>query len=62
MVKNLLKADANVTLSDNQLSDLMNTESSENPLWLSVACEELKHVDPMEIDQKIKELPDGLLK
>lgn len=61
MVKNLLKADANVTLSDNQLSDLMNTESSENPLWLSVACEELKHVDPMEIDQKIKELPDGLL-
>ncbi|XP_036368972.1 nephrocystin-3 [Octopus sinensis] len=63
MARDLLQSDVGneICLSDDQLNDLMTKESSENPLWLAVACEELKHVNNGEINQKINDLPNGLL-
>ncbi|KAJ8306173.1 hypothetical protein KUTeg_016718 [Tegillarca granosa] len=51
------------TLSPNQMNQLLDKKSSENPLWLCVSCEELQLLElEDEIDRKIRELPDGLLK
>ena len=52
-----------VTLSDSQINQLLSQNSSENPLWLTVACEELCTIDSSEkVDNRIKCLPDGILK
>ncbi|XP_076462217.1 TPR repeat-containing protein DDB_G0287407-like [Babylonia areolata] len=49
-------------LNEDQMSKLMSKESSDNPLWLSVVCEELRRLDEnSHIDDKISELPEGLL-
>ena len=42
---------------------LLSKSSSENLLWLSLACEEVKSLgDSQQIDKKIKDLPEGLPK
>lgn len=49
-------------LTDQQMAKLLKKESSDNPLWLSVACEEIRHLDDSsQIDEKISELHEGLL-
>ncbi|KAL5022718.1 hypothetical protein ScPMuIL_001873 [Solemya velum] len=48
-------------LTSTQLDRLLAKESSENPLWLTVACEELHHLPEVQVDEKIDELPEGLL-
>lgn len=41
----------------------MRKESSSNPLWLTVVCEELRPLENVEeVDKKIDSLPEGLLK
>lgn len=51
------------SLSEGQVEKLLAKESSENPLWLSVACEEIRLIDdPSVIDTTIDNLADGLLK
>ncbi|XP_025109541.1 telomerase protein component 1-like [Pomacea canaliculata] len=48
--------------SEEQMAKLLAKESSDNPLWLCVACEEIRHLDEsVHIDEKIAELPEGLL-
>ena len=50
-------------LTEAQMSQLLSKTSSDNPLWLSVACEEIRRVDESShIDDKIAELPEGLLR
>ncbi|XP_074643679.1 TPR repeat-containing protein DDB_G0287407-like [Tubulanus polymorphus] len=45
-----------------QLTTLLRKQSSENPLWLSFACEELRLVeDTQDLTEKIESLPEGLL-
>ena len=49
-------------LDRHQLNKLVAKRMSENPLWLSVACEELKLVsDHKKLLERIETLPDGLL-
>ena len=49
-------------LGTHQLNQLLTKRMSENPLWLSVACEELKLVrDHKKLPERIETLPDGLL-
>ncbi|XP_067678320.1 TPR repeat-containing protein DDB_G0287407-like [Haliotis asinina] len=49
-------------LPASQLEELLNKQSSENPLWLSVACEELSLLEDADfISQTIVALPNGLL-
>lgn len=49
--------------SEEQMAKLLAKESSDNPLWLCVACEEIRHLDEsVHIDEKIAELPEGLLR
>lgn len=49
-------------LGRHQLNELVIKRMSENPLWLSVACEELKLVsDHKKLAERIAGLPDGLL-
>ena len=49
-------------LNRNQLNKLVTKKMSENPLWLSVACEELRLLsDQKKILDRIETLPDGLL-
>ena len=51
------------TLSDCQINKLLSQSSSENPLWLTVACEELCKINSYEkIDDRINCLPEGILK
>lgn len=51
------------TISESQMEKIMRKESSCNPLWLTIVCEELQSVENVEdIDQKIEHLPEGLLK
>jgi hypothetical protein len=50
-------------LTDDQMNRLMAKASSDNPLWLSVACEEIRRLDlQATIDTKIEQLPEGLLR
>lgn len=51
------------TISENQMVKIMRKESSCNPLWLTVVCEELCALENSEdIDKRIETLPEGLLK
>ncbi|XP_077998733.1 TPR repeat-containing protein DDB_G0287407-like [Glandiceps talaboti] len=52
----------NKKLDVQQNEKLLSKESSQNPLWLSIACEELRvHGDFSTVTEKIEELADGLL-
>ena len=52
----------NKKLDENQMISLLSKDSSENPLWLSVACEELRVFGEFRrINDKINTLADGLL-
>lgn len=52
----------NKLLDAEQMSSLLAKESSENPLWLSIACEELRVFGQFrELSDKINHLADGLL-
>ncbi|XP_059178256.1 TPR repeat-containing protein DDB_G0287407-like isoform X2 [Physella acuta] len=49
-------------LSSDQVKSLLGKPSSENPLWLTLACQELKLANGEEkISEKIDSLPDSLL-
>ncbi|XP_033737542.1 LOW QUALITY PROTEIN: nephrocystin-3-like [Pecten maximus] len=61
IVTELLKK-YNRCLSTSQLGRLMAKQTSENPLWLTVACEEIRLLDDLcDVDRKIAELPESLL-
>ena len=50
-------------LDAEQMASLLSKESSQNPLWLSIACEELRVFGLFEsLSDKINSLADGLLK
>jgi len=52
----------NKRLDAEQMSSLLAKQSSENPLWLSIACEELRVFGQFrELSDKINHLADGLL-
>lgn len=52
----------NKHLDCEQMNNLLAKESSQNPLWLAVACEELRVYDVYErMNDKINALADGLL-
>ncbi|XP_033641295.1 telomerase protein component 1-like [Asterias rubens] len=52
----------NKRLDEEQMSCLIAKESSQNPLWLSIACEELRIFGLFsKINDKINSLSDGLL-
>ena len=52
----------NKKLDLDQMFDLLTKESSQNPLWLSIACEELRVFGSFrEISDKINSMADGLL-
>ena len=52
----------NKRLDADQMSSLLAKRSSENPLWLSIACEELRVFGQFrELSDKINHLADGLL-
>ncbi|CAH1783140.1 unnamed protein product, partial [Owenia fusiformis] len=51
----------NKSLDKQQMQTLLSKESSQNPLWLSLACEELRVFGNFRmISQKIEEMKDGL--
>ena len=52
----------NKKLDEAQMASLLSKESSQNPLWLSVACEELRVFGLFaKVTDKINSLADGLL-
>lgn len=52
----------NKRLTEEQMTSLLAKRSSDNPLWLSIALEELRIFGLFKIlTQKIQSLPDGLL-
>ncbi|XP_019618300.1 PREDICTED: telomerase protein component 1-like [Branchiostoma belcheri] len=52
----------NKRLDQHQMNSLLSKDSSDNPLWLSVACEELRVYGVFEkVSDKINSLADGLL-
>ena len=52
----------NKQLDNEQMNDLLSKESSQNPLWLAVACEELRVYGIYEkITDKINHMADGLI-
>ena len=52
----------NKILVDENMEQLLAKKSSENPLWLSVACEELRVFGQYQkIEEKIESLQDDLL-
>ena len=53
----------NKRLDDHQMSLLLDKKGSANPLWLSLACEELRVCgDFNKIDEKVTGLSDELLR
>ncbi|XP_072035865.1 TPR repeat-containing protein DDB_G0287407-like isoform X2 [Amphiura filiformis] len=49
-------------LDQQQMSSLLSKDSSQNPLWLAIACEELRvYGDFSTVTDKINSLSDGLL-
>lgn len=61
MVEEYLKR-YNKELDGDQMTSLLAKSSSANPLWLSIACEELRVFGRFrEISDKINTLADGLL-
>ncbi|ELU16709.1 hypothetical protein CAPTEDRAFT_199172 [Capitella teleta] len=52
----------NKRLDNSQMNSLMNKEWSTNPLWLAIACEELRVFGQFrQVSDKINKLEDGLL-
>ncbi len=52
----------NKQLDAEQEKSLLDKSSSENPLWLSIACEELRVFGQFrQINDKINQMADGLL-
>ena len=52
----------NKRLDVDQMNSLLSKESSQNPLWLSIACEELRIFGQFRlISDKINQIADGLL-
>lgn len=52
----------NKKLDQHQMVSLLSKKSSENPLWLSIACEELRVFGLFDkVTDKINSLDDGLL-
>ncbi len=52
----------NKQLDTDQMESLVSKESSDNPLWLSISCEELRVFGQFRlISDKINQLADGLL-
>lgn len=61
IVKNVLSCHGK-QLSEEQMAKLIAKSSSDNPLWLSVVCEELRRLDQdMLLEGIIDQLPEGLL-
>ena len=55
-------AQYNKILSRDQMNLLLSKRASENPLWLSIACEELRLIpDSRQLYKRIDDLRDGLL-
>ena len=53
----------NKRLDDNQLDTLVSKQGSSNPLWLTLACEELRVFGQFEeLIDKIENLPDDLIR
>ena len=51
----------NKRLDKEQMKNLMQKSASENPLWLSIACEELRVFGMFrQLTDKINQLADGL--
>ena len=62
IVCNILKM-YNKRLDDNQLDTLVAKQGSSNPLWLTLACEELRVFGQFEeLIDKIESLPDDLIR
>ena len=52
----------NKQLDNQQMNNLMAKQASQNPLWLSIACEELRVYGVYEkVTDKINMLADGLI-
>lgn len=61
IVENILQI-YNKRLDPEQMEVLLNKKGSENPLWLTLACEELRVFGKFEtLIYKIKDLPDDLI-
>ncbi|XP_066928434.1 TPR repeat-containing protein DDB_G0287407-like isoform X2 [Clytia hemisphaerica] len=61
IVENILRA-YNKRLHDDQMKVLLDKDGSSNPLWLTLACEELRVYGKFEtLTDKIHELPDDLI-
>ena len=61
-MKNIL-SQYNKRLDDQQMTALLQKEGSSNPLWLTLACEELRVFGKFEmLLEKIHSLPDDLIK
>ena len=59
---NILKL-YNKRLDNEQLQKLVDKDGSSNPLWLTLACEELRVYGNFErLSEKIESLPDDLIK
>lgn len=53
----------NKRLDDDQLDTLVEKKGSSNPLWLTLACEELRVFGKFEtLKGKIESLPDDLIR
>ena len=62
IVTNILKL-YNKRLDNEQLQKLVDKDGSSNPLWLTLACEELRVYGNFErLSEKIESLPDDLIK
>lgn len=52
----------NKALDEEQMHSLISKLSADNPLWLSIACEELRIFGQFrQVSDKINQLADGLL-
>ena len=57
-----LLTQADHSLGPDQINMLLSKASSDNPLWLTIACKELSVTpDPTQHLQCIQDLPDALL-
>ena len=62
IVENILRT-YNKRLHDDQITVLLDKKGSSNPLWLTLACEELRVYGVFEtLTDKIHELPDELIR
>lgn len=61
-IVNTLLGRYNKKLDENQMASLLSKEWSVNPLWLAIACEELRVFGQFrQVSDKINQLADGLL-